>query len=162
MDRILPVAARVGALLKARGDKVAVAESSAGGLISAALLAVPGASAYFLGGAVVYTRLSRNLFLELSDRDLASVPPNSVQMAALMAGAMKEKFGATWALAETGAAGPGGNRYGHPAGRGCFAVAGPMPLSLEIDTDVDDRVENMRRFAVRALEVFEAALEAPR
>ena len=90
------------------------------------------------------------------------MPPNSVQMAALMAGAMKEKFGATWALAETGAAGPGGNRYGHPAGRGCFAVAGPMPLSLEIDTDVDDRVENMRRFAVRALEVFEAALEAPR
>jgi len=159
MERLMPVAARVGALLKQRGEKVAVAESSAGGLISAALLAVPGASAYYQGGAVVYTRLSRNLLLDLSDRDLASVPPNSVGMAALMAGAVREKFGTTWGLAETGAAGPGGNRYGHPAGRACFAVAGAMPLSLQIDTGIDDRVENMWLFAQRALEVFEEALK---
>ena len=158
MERLMPAALRVGTLLKQRGDKVAVAESSAGGLISAALLAVPGASAYYQGGAIVYTRLSRNLLLDLADRDLASVPPNSVQMAALMAGAIQAKFGTTWGLAETGAAGPGGNRYGHPAGRACFAAAGPMPLSLQIDTDVDDRVENMWRFAERALTMFEAAL----
>jgi nicotinamide-nucleotide amidase len=159
MERLMPVAERVGALLKQRGDKVAVAESSAGGLISAALLAVPGASAYYQGGVVVYTRLSRNLLLDLSDRDLASVPPNSVQMAALMAGAVKEKFGTTWALAETGAAGPGGNRYGHPSGRACFAVAGAMPLSLQIDTGLDDRAENMWVFAERALLMFEEALK---
>ena len=158
MERLMPAALRVGTLLKQRGDKVAVAESSAGGLISAALLAVPGASAYYQGGAIVYTRLSRNLLLDLADRDLASVPPNSVQMAALMAGAIQAKFGTTWGLAETGAAGPGGNRYGHPAGRACFAAAGPMPLSLQIDTDVDDRTENMWRFAERALTMFEAAL----
>lgn len=159
MDRLMPAAERVGALLKRRGDKVAVAESSAGGLISAALLAVPGASAYYQGGAVVYTRLSRNLLLELSDAELASVAPNSVGMAALMAGAVKARFGTTWGFAETGAAGPGGNRYGHPAGRACFAAAGPMPLSLQIDTGVDDRVENMWLFAEKALEVFEAALQ---
>lgn len=155
----MPVAMRVGALLKQRGDKVAVAESSAGGLISAALLAVPGASAYYQGGAVVYTRLSRNLLLDLSDRDLASVPPNSVQMAALMAGAVREKFGTAWGLAETGAAGPGGNRYGHPSGRACFAAAGPMPLSQQIDTGIDDREANMWLFAERALVMFEAALK---
>jgi len=159
MQELMPIAHRVGALLKQRGDKVAVAESSAGGLISAALLAVPGASAYYLGGAVVYTRLSRNVLLELSDADLASVPPNSVGMAALMANAVRERFGCTWGLAETGAAGPGGNRYGHPAGRACFAVAGAMPVSLQIDTDVDDRERNMWLFAARALEVFETALK---
>jgi nicotinamide-nucleotide amidase len=82
-----------------------------------------------------------------------------VQMAALMAGAVREKFGTTWGLAETGAAGPGGNRYGHPAGRACFAVAGAMPLSLQIDTGIDDRVENMWLFAERALAVFEDALK---
>ncbi len=158
MQELLPIAQRVGALLKQRGDKVAVAESSAGGLISAALLAVPGASAYYVGGAVVYTRLSRNLLLELSDADLASVAPNSVGMAALMANAVRDRFGSTWGLAETGAAGPGGNRYGHPAGRACFAVAGARPVSLQIDTDVDDRARNMRLFAARALEMFETAL----
>jgi len=159
MERLMPAAERVGALLKRRGDKVAVAESSAGGLISAALLAVAGASAYFQGGVVVYTRVSRNLLLELSDRDLASVAPNSVGMAALMAGAVRDRFGTTWGLAETGAAGPGGNRYGHPAGRACFAVAGPMPLSLQIDTGVDDRMENMWLFAEKALAVFEESLK---
>ena len=55
MDQLMSLAAEVGEALKARGEKVAVAESSSGGLISAALLSVPGASAYYLGGAVVYT-----------------------------------------------------------------------------------------------------------
>ena len=53
---LVALAERVGERLKARGETIAIAESSAGGLISAALLAIPGASAYFVGGAVVYTR----------------------------------------------------------------------------------------------------------
>ncbi len=53
MDRLTEMAGGLGALLTARGATVAVAESSAGGLISAALLAVPGASAYYAGGGVI-------------------------------------------------------------------------------------------------------------
>ncbi|HYI06553.1 MAG TPA: CinA family protein, partial [Reyranella sp.] len=52
MDSLLPLAKKVGEKLKARKETVGVSESSAGGLISAVLLAVPGASAYFMGGAV--------------------------------------------------------------------------------------------------------------
>ena len=160
MDSLLPAAHRIGVLLKASGAKIAVAESSAGGLISAALLAVPGASAYYLGGVVVYTRVSRNLLLDLSDEALRSVPPNSEGMAALMADAVRARFESTWSLAETGAAGPGGNRYGHPSGRGCFAVSGPLSASVQVDTGIDDRAENMRLFAAAALDLLERALQA--
>ena len=59
MDRLLPLAEKIAARLIERKETVAVAEGSAGGLISAALLAVPGASAYFVGGAVVYTGAAR-------------------------------------------------------------------------------------------------------
>lgn len=160
MQSLLPAASRIAELLKASGAKIAVAESSAGGLISAALLAVPGASAYYLGGVVVYTRLSRNILLNLSDDALRSVPPNSEGMAALLAGAVRERFDCTWGLAETGAAGPSGNRYGHPSGRGCFAVSGPLAASIQVDTAIDDRAENMRLFAASALDLFERALKA--
>src|SRR5712664_1460162 len=54
MDSLLPLAKKVGEKLKARKETVGVSESSAGGLVSAVLLAVPGASAYFMGGAVVH------------------------------------------------------------------------------------------------------------
>ena len=160
METLLPAAHRIADLLRASRTKIAVAESSAGGLISAALLAVPGASAYFLGGVVVYTRVSRNLLLHLSDEALSSVPPNSEGMAALMAGAVRERFACDWGLAETGAAGPSGNRYGHPSGRGCFAVSGSLSASVTLDTAIDDRAENMRRFAAAALDLFERALRA--
>ena len=56
MRELLAVSERIAALLKQRKETVAVAESAAGGLITAALLAVPGASAYCLGGIVIYTR----------------------------------------------------------------------------------------------------------
>ena len=63
----LAIAAALGALLKERKQTVAVAESSAGGLISATLLAVPGASAYFLGGGVIYTQAARRGLLRVGD-----------------------------------------------------------------------------------------------
>ena len=56
MQDLLPIAARIGERLKARSETISVAESSIGGLVSAALLSVPGASAYYIGGAVIYTR----------------------------------------------------------------------------------------------------------
>src|ERR1700758_190610 len=112
MQDILPLAAEVGERLKARGEKVAVAESSSGGLLSAALLSVPGASAYFLGGAVVYTAKAREIFLSLPRTAVTGMRSASEPYAALLARTARERFGSTWGLSETGAAGPTGNPYG--------------------------------------------------
>lgn len=160
MESLLPLAERAGALLKARGDTLAVAESSAGGLVSAALLAVPGASAYFRGAAVVYTRDARRALLGLPDEALDGVPPNSEPLAALMAEAARDRLGATWGLGETGAAGPSGNRYGHPAGRACLAVAGPAPRGATLETGSADRAANMRLFGAELLRLLVGALES--
>jgi len=158
MDMLLPVAARVGAKLVERGDTIAVAESSCGGLIAAALLAVPGASAYFLGGSVVYTVQAREGLVGISREQMQGVRSSSEPYAELLAGAVRGKVGARWGLAETGAAGPTGNRYGDPAGHTCIAVAGPREVVLTYRTGADDRAANMRAFALKALEVMDQQL----
>jgi len=160
MDDILAAARRVGEKLKARGETVAVAESSAGGLIAAALLAVPGASAYFLGGAVVYTQQARGGLVGITDADMKGLRSSSEPYAALLAERMQGNVNATWGLAETGAAGPSGNRYGDPAGHTCVAVAGPGQKALTYRTGSDDRYANMHAFAVKALETLESEIDA--
>jgi PncC family amidohydrolase len=158
METILPHAARVAIQLKARAETLAVAESSAGGLISAALLATPGASAFFLGGGVIYTRISRDALLGLSAEALAGVRPSTEAYALLLARAMREKLGAVWALAETGATGPTGNRYGDAPGHACLAITGPVEKALTLETGAADRIANMRAFAVTAIQLLEASL----
>jgi PncC family amidohydrolase len=128
-------------------------------LVSAALLAQPGASAYFRGGAVVYTREARRALLGVPDAALDGVPPNSEPLAALLADAARNRLGATWGLGETGAAGPTGNRYGHPAGRACLAVAGPAARSVTLETGSADRTANMRRFGEELLRLLVGVLE---
>jgi nicotinamide-nucleotide amidase len=150
--------ARVGALLKERGETVAVAESSAGGLVSAALLAVPGASAYFLGGGVIYTREARRVLLGLPDEQ-TRMRGATEEYAALVARTIREKLETSWGLSESGATGPAGNRYGDAAGHACFAIAGPIERATTLETGSDDREANMRRFAIAALEFLEAALK---
>ena len=150
MQALLPVAERVGALLKSRGETIAVAESSSGGLVCAALLAVPGASAYFLGGGVVYTLPSR---LALLAMPRAEIMRSSEQSALLLARAARRQLDATWGLAETGAAGPTG-----PAGRTFVAITGPVDMALHVETGLGDRVANMRAFANEALALLERAL----
>jgi PncC family amidohydrolase len=157
---LFELGARVGDRLVARGETVAVAESSAGGLIAAALLARPGASAYFLGGAVVYTRRSRRLLVALSDEDTAGIRSSSPPYARLLARQQRERLRATWGLAETGAAGPSGNTYGDPAGHACIAVDGPASPERTLRTGVADRQANMLAFAVEALVLLDAALDA--
>jgi PncC family amidohydrolase len=154
MDALLPVAERVGALLKARGETVAVAESSSGGLISAVLLAVPGASAYFLGGAVVYTAKARMKLLEIPREAVSGMRSASEPYALLLARTARERFQSTWALSETGAAGPTGNPYGDAAGHSCLALAGPIERAITLETGQADRVENMRAFARASLELL--------
>lgn len=158
MQDLLPQAFRLGASLKARGETIAVAESSAGGLASAALLAAPGASAYFLGGGVIYTAAAREALLGITPADMAGLRPSSPPYAALLARRARERLGATWAIAETGAAGPTGNRYGDPAGHACLAVAGPVELARTIATGGAGRERNMRAFAAALFDLLEEAV----
>jgi PncC family amidohydrolase len=151
------MASSLGALLKAQGCTVAVAESSAGGLVSAALLSVPGASAYYLGGGVIYTRAARRALLAVPE-DVATMRAATQDYALIMARAMGERLGATWGLCETGASGPSGNRYGDAAGHACIAVAGPLERSITLVTGSTDREANMWRFAAAALELLKAAV----
>ena len=162
MQELKELAAAVGARLKERGETIAVSESSTGGLISAALLAVPGASAYFLGGAVVYTRQARTALLGITDEAMRArkIRSASEPYAELAAATVRERHGATWGLAETGATGPSGNRYGDPAGHSCIALAGPIPQVITLRTGSADREANMTAFARRALEELAAALRA--
>jgi nicotinamide-nucleotide amidase len=158
MQSLLPRAERIAALLASRRETLAIAESSAGGLISASLLSVPGASAFFLGGAVVYTRQARRALLGIGDEALAGFRPATEAYAALLARTARERFGATWSLAETGATGPTGNRYGDAAGHACLAVAGPVERTITLETASPDRHANMRAFATAALELLEKSL----
>lgn len=151
MERLVQLAEQVASRLKVRGETIAVAESSTGGMISAALLVVPGASAYFLGGAVVYTRQARRALLSIPDAAMAGIRSASEPYATLLARTVREQHGATWGLAETGAAGPTGNRYGDPAGHCCIALAGPSERVITLRTDNSDRQANMRAFAANAL-----------
>jgi nicotinamide-nucleotide amidase len=148
----------LAALLKERHETIAVAESSTGGLVSAALLAVPGASAYFLGGAVVYTRQARRALLHIPDQALAGMRASTEAYALLLARTARERFAATWSVAETGATGPTGNRYGDAPGHSCIAVAGPVERATTLETGSADRLANMRAFAAAALDLLGQAL----
>ncbi len=145
----------IGELLKQRKQTLAVSESSAGGLISAALLAMPGASAYFLGGGVIYTLDSRRALLGISDEDMRGIRSASEPYAQLLARTIRTRLGTTWGLAETGATGPTGNRYGDAAGHACLAVDGPHSAVTTLETGSDDREANMWRFTEAALALLQ-------
>lgn len=157
---LFALGARVGDKLAARGDTVAVAESSAGGLISAALLSRAGASQYYLGGAVLYTRRAVRRLTALTPADSAGMRSSTVAWAVLVAGHQRQRFRATWAVAETGAAGPEGNPYGDPAGHACLAVAGPVNRERLLRTGAPERAANMLAFARAALALLDDALDA--
>lgn len=158
MHDLLPLAGRIAERLTARQETIAVAESSSGGLISAALLAVPGASAYFRGGAVVYTPKARVVLMDIPRAALVGMRSASEPYAQLLARTARERFDATWGLSETGAAGPTGNPYGDAAGHSCIALAGPVSQAVTVETGDGDRVANMRAFSKRALELLLNAL----
>jgi PncC family amidohydrolase len=154
MQDLIARAEKAGRLLKERGETIAVAESSTGGLISAALLAMPGASAYFLGGAVVYTQVARRALLDIGDISALGMRASTEPYARLLAQTVCQRFGATWALAETGATGPTGNRYGDKPGHSCIAVAGAAERAITLETGSADRVANMRAFGAAALDLL--------
>ena len=152
----------IASLLKERKQTLAVAESSAGGLINAALVAVPGASAYYLGGCIIYTSASREGLLGISAQELRNMRSASEPYAILVAQRVRERLRASWGLSETGASGPTGNRYGDAPGHACFAVSGPVEAAITIATGSAEREANMRTFAHRALLLLESCLRASR
>jgi nicotinamide-nucleotide amidase len=151
MQDLVAIAEKIAAKLIERRQTIAVAESSTGGLISAALLAVPGASAYFLGGAVVYTRDARRILMDIPDDAMKGIRSASEAYAKLLASQIRTRFSTDWGLSETGATGPTGNRYGDAAGHSCIGVAGVEPSAMTLETGSTDRVANMQVFASTAL-----------
>jgi len=158
MASLTSMAEAVGALFKERGETVAIAESSTGGLVSAALLAVPGASAYFVGGGVIYTQTARGALLDIDLEAHPGIRPSTEPYALLLANKGREHLGATWGLGETGAAGPSGNRYGDQPGHTCIAVSGPRTSTITVKTGQSDREDNMWRFAREGLALLEDVL----
>ncbi|MDM0077683.1 CinA family protein [Variovorax sp. J2P1-59] len=154
------LAERVGAALKERKETIAVVESSAGGLVSAALLAVPGASAFFLGGAVVYSRRAGKALLGLTAVDVAGMRAETEPYAVMVAGKIRDSHRASWGISESGAAGPSGSPYGDAPGHVCIAVVGAATLGRTIETGNGDRAVNMDLFARYLLQLFEEALLA--
>jgi PncC family amidohydrolase len=141
-----------------RKETVAVAESSAGGLITAALLAVPGASAWCRGGIVIYTREGWQALRDFDERVLGGFRSATEGNALVRARFIRSRMDATWGIGETGAAGPGGNRYGDPPGHACIAVAGASERAVTLRTGSSERLANMQRFAGAALQLFMDAL----
>jgi nicotinamide-nucleotide amidase len=139
MQQLVGIAEKIAAKLKERHETIAIAESSTGGLISASLLAVPGASAYFLGGAVVYTRDARRLLMDIPDDAMKGLRSSSEPYARLLANQVRQRFSTDWGLSETGATGPTGNRYGDAAGHSCMAIAGPEAEVMTLETGSSDR-----------------------
>jgi PncC family amidohydrolase len=180
MAEIDQVAEEVARRLAERGESVAVAESAAGGLISAALLGVAGASGYFKGGVVVYNAAAKERLAGMTPAELEAHRSATMPHVELLARAIRKRLGADWAIAEAGAAGPTGNRYGDPAGHVALAVVGPAsPTRIAresvsrsatrkdmearvVQTGSSDRRQNMEAFAVAALQLLLTALDETR
>ena len=160
MERLLPLARAAADLLRTRRETIAVAESSTAGLISAALVAIPGASAYYVGGGVIYTAAAQRGLLAIPREALAGIRASTEPYARLGARTIRERLSTAWGIAETGASGPTGNPYGDAAGHSCIAVAGPRERAITLETRQSDRVANMYAFAERALRLLIECLEA--
>jgi nicotinamide-nucleotide amidase len=158
MLELIARAQRVSVLLMEKKQTVAVAESAAGGLISAALLAVPGASAYYIGGTVIYTRQAWDALRDFHEDLLLGKRSATETNALVRARLARDRFGASWGIGETGAAGPRGNRYGDPAGHAWVAVAGSSEKTFHVETQKTDRLQNMHAFAAAALSLLADSL----
>ncbi len=152
------ISGSVATLLKGRGETIAVAESSAGGLISASLLSIGGASNYFVAGGIIYTLAARRALLPDPGDALEGVRSASEPYALWLARSVRQHLGTTWGLAETGASGPSGNRYGDSPGHSCIAVSGLTEKLRTIETEITDRQANMWKFSKEALILLEETM----
>ena len=148
----------IGKKLIARGEKVAVSESTTGGLLSAALLSVAGASKFYAGGGVVYTLASRTALVGVPAERYANYQGTTPDMLAELAQTVRERLEASWGIAESGLAGPTGGRFGALPGKVTIGVSGPITRTEIMNTGLTDRVENMIEFTTRALRYLNSAI----
>ena len=159
IETFLPLAARIAERLKARGERIAVADGATGGLLSASLLAIPGATKFYQGGGVVYSRRGRDVLFGLPDEEFTGMRSATAEYASLQARAIRDRFGAHWGIAESGSAGGSVHPLGIASGLSCAAVVGPgIDVARVTQTDSDDRLANMATFTRRALELLDEAL----
>ena len=159
---ILRLANLTADLLIESNQTIGIAESSSGGFISAHLLAIPGASKYFMGGSVIYTRVAQRNLLGVNDGEMEGLRASTEQYASLNAKTIRELLGTTWGLSETGATGPTGNRYGDSAGHSCIGVSGPLSRTKTVETGKEQREENMVSFTKASLGFLIECLEESR
>ena len=159
MNVLQPIAQEVADLLKTHNQTLSVSESSAGGLISATLVSIPGASSYYVGGVVVYTRVAQKGLLLVPDETMEGKRASTEEYAALNAKTVKKALNTDWALSETGASGPTGNRYGDSYGHACIAVAGPVSKTITVETGESNRESNMWVFTQRALALLKECIQ---
>jgi nicotinamide-nucleotide amidase len=157
--RLTALAESAARKLRERQETIAVAESSCGGLISASLLSIPGASAYYVGGIVTYTRAAKQAFLDGAVDVPSGLQAETEEYALHLAHAAAAKLGTTWAIAESGASGPTGSRYGDPAGHVWVAVTGATDSTRHLLTGSADRPANMVAFAAAALGLLTECLD---
>ncbi len=159
-DQLAILGGRAGEALKARKQTIAVADGATGGLISAGLLTVPGATGFYLGGGVIYSFKGRDILLALDPAELKGMKSVTEPYALLQARAIRDRFGADWGIAESGSAGPT-HPMGVPAGQSCIAVVGPgVAVTKLVDTQSEDRIGNMQAFALAALGFLDETLAA--
>ena len=154
MESLLPLAGKAAELLKARREMIAIGESSVGGLVSASLIAQPGASAFFLGSTVIYTREAGRVLRDRSTLKLEGLEPLTPEFAGAMADGFRRQMGSDWATSEMGAAGPAGSPYGPKPGTAVVAVSGPVSKARLVETGSADRIENMRLFGKAQLDLL--------
>ncbi len=145
------LANEIASLLTERAETVCVADGTTGGLVSAALLSVAGASRYFAGGGVLYTLNSRIQLAGADPKLFIDYRGTTAEMLAAVAEALRQRLDATWCIAESGLAGPTGGRSGAPPGRTTLAVAGPIQRTEVVDTGLADREANMVEFTTLTL-----------
>lgn len=159
LDELHPQAMRIAEALKARREKIAVADGATGGLIGAALLTVPGALKFYVGGGIVYSFRARDVLFALPGEAYEGMRSATPEYALLQARAIRDNFGADWGIAETGSAGGSRHPLGVASGESCCAVVGPgVELVRRTETASDDRIANMGAFTRAALDLLEAAL----
>lgn len=147
-----PLAHEIGELLVARGAMLAVAETSAGGLISARLLSVAGASRWFERGAIAYTEAAKAEIAPRAPEIVREHGAVSPELVAEIAEQLRARAGVAYALAESGIAGPQGpRRSGKPVGSVVLGIASAGGTQVEQHVLPGTRAEVMMRISEQAL-----------
>ena len=146
-------------MLRARGEHVSFAESLTGGLVTARLVSVPGASNVLDEAHVTYADAAKRRILGVRQQTLDNYTAVSAQCAREMAEGARRISGASWGVSTTGYAGPDGGADGTPVGTVYVAVAGAEGTQVQACRFTGDRASIRAQAATRALELLRQALE---